>query len=147
MSLPNKFVEALIHGDLKSAKELLAGGIDINLQYESMGWTALHFTVENMMLASAQWLLENGANPNQKDSSGWTPLHLAIDAEGDYSTRSEIETGTYYAPELTRLLLMHGADPNAVANDGGTPIALAKGYRYALAVDLLRQSGAHDTDA
>lgn len=147
MSLPNKFIEALLHRDFKSAKEILASGIDINRMHEPMGWTALHFTVEHMMPDSAQWLLENGANPNQKDSSGWTPLYLAIDAEGDYSTRSEIETGKYHAPvELTRLLLNHGADPNAVANDGSTPIALAKRYGHAQAVDLLKQSGAHDTE-
>jgi ankyrin repeat protein len=113
-----------------------------------MGWTALHFTTEHMNLESAQWLLEKGANPNQIDSTGWTPLHLAIDVEGDYSTHSRIETGKDHAPvELTRLLLMHGADPNAISSNGETPISIARRYRHAHAVDLLKQSGAHDTEA
>jgi uncharacterized protein len=148
MSVPNKFVDALLRRDLKAAKVLLGGGIDINRTYEPMGWTALHYTIENNVKDSVSWLLENGANPNQKDASGWTPLHLAIDLEGDVSTRSEIETGAYHASvELTRLLLMHGADPNAVSTKGQTPISLARGYGHVEAVALLKQSGARDTEA
>jgi uncharacterized protein len=146
MSIPNQFVQALLRRDLKAAKELLAGGIDINQTYEPMGWTALHYAIEMDVTESVLWLLENGANPNQKDASGCTSLHLAIDGEGDNSTRSIIETGKYYASvKLTKILLTHGADPNAVNTNGKTPISIAKGYGHAEAVDLLKQSGAHDT--
>ena len=143
MTAPSKFVEALLNRDLKSAGELLAKGADANIGYEPSGWTALHHMVENMVLESTKWLLENRANPNQKDATGWTPLLLAIDVEGDYGTREFVEKGIFSPrAELTRLLLEHGANPNAKSNDGLTPFTLAKRYKHTQAVDLLIQYGA-----
>jgi ankyrin repeat protein len=145
MPIPSKFVEALLNRDLKSAGELLANGADANLGYEPGGWTALHYMVENMVVESTRWLLENGADPNQKDATGWTPLLLAIDAEGDYGTREFVEKGLFPpAAELTKLLLEHGTDPNTKSNNGQTPLALAKRYNHTRAVDMLMRYGAKD---
>ena len=104
MVRPNELVQALLDCDFNSAETLLANGAEINCGYDSNGWTALHFMVENMLVESAKWLLDRGADPNQKDASGWTPLLLAIDAEGNNGTREFVERGIFPpAAELTRL--------------------------------------------
>ena len=145
MALPNKFLQALWDGNLKLAGTLLADFGEINQGYEPTGWTALHFAVENNVLESAEWLLEKGANPNQKDSSGWTPLLLAIDREGDGGGQEWVKSGMFpYPADMTELLLKHGANPNVKDNSGKTPLRIAKRYRHALAVDLLIQYGATD---
>ncbi len=61
---PDKFVRALLDRDLRTAREIFADGIDVNHRYGDAGWTALHYLAENGVVESAQWLLENGWNPN-----------------------------------------------------------------------------------
>ena len=39
---PDKFVRALLNRDLKTAKEILVSGVDVNHSYADMGWTPLH---------------------------------------------------------------------------------------------------------
>lgn len=51
----------------------------------------------------AQYLLENGADPNLKDASGTPPLHHAVMAD---------------SLKCVKLLLKHGADPNATDANG-----------------------------
>ena len=146
MAAPSKFAQALLTLDFSLAEALLTTGIDINLAYEPMGWTALHYMVESNLLESAKWLLKKGANPNQQDSRGWTPLLLAVDAEGDSGTQEWVKSGTSpYPADMTELLLEHGANPNVKDNSGKTPLRLAKQYRHVLAVDLLTQYGAIET--
>ena len=145
MAVPNKFVQALLDSDLRSAEALFADFPDINVGYEPTGWTALHFMVENNILDSAKWLVEKGANPNQRDASGWTPLLLAIDMEGDCGQRERDLKGIFpYPADMTELLLKHGADANVIANSGRTPLELARRYGHTLAVELLIQHGASE---
>jgi hypothetical protein len=60
---------------------------------------------------TARILLENGANPNQKDAVGNTALHLA-------ACTNNIEVIT--------LLLTAGTDINSLDNSGRTPLHLAQ---------------------
>lgn len=99
---PSRFVQSLLDRDYDLADELLTSGAEINLGYEPMGWTALHFMVEDGLVESAKWLLEKGAEPNQKDASGWTPLFLAIDSEGDCGGQEWVKSGTFpYPADMT----------------------------------------------
>jgi len=143
---PNAFVEAVMNADFHIAKELLSSGIDINARYGDNGWTALHYAVENLSVESTAWLLENGADPNYRDSSGWTPLHLSIDAESDIEGQGRTVTGVN-APSanLVAQLLQHRADPNARANDGTTALAIAHSYKNSAAIAILQRYGATDS--
>lgn len=133
---PNKFVEALLNRDLTAAAELLSV-TEINSGFSASGWTALHYVCEEIVLDSAEWLLNNGADPNRKDNSGWTPLHLAVDSEADQAQDKFVREG-FTTPKfaLTKLLLRHGADPNILSDDGQSPLSIAKRYGYSQAIGL-----------
>lgn len=140
MKAPNHFVEAVLNANFKLANELLSSGMDINSRYGDSGWTALHFSVEELSLQPTAWLLENGADPNRQDSSGWTPLHLLVDSESDFANQERTAVGDNpTSTKLVALLLQHGADPNARANDGTTPLSIAQCYRNSAAIEILKR--------
>lgn len=62
-------------------------------------------------------LLEEGYNPNYKDSDNWTPLTIAC----KYTSDSE-----YY--ETAKVLLEYGADPKIKDKNGETALDIAKRY-------------------
>lgn len=65
------------------------------------------------MIPLVQVLLENGADPNAKNSIGWTPLHYSCHIQ----TRNE---------HVVKLLVQYGADLNVTLPDGSTPWDLVK---------------------
>jgi ankyrin repeat protein len=71
------------------------------------GWTPLHCTVFVDSPEIAEFLLQQGANPNGRSQDNETPLHGC-------ASRSRVE--------LARVLLSYGADPQAKDADGKTPI-------------------------
>jgi hypothetical protein len=79
-------------------------------------------------VAEVKKLLEEGCNPNTRDSDGWTPLHWA--AKEGYVN-------------VARLLLERGADLNARDNNGATPLHVAALYGRANVVKLLLEEGAN----
>lgn len=147
MNAPNEFVQALLDRDLVSAEKLLSP-TEINIELNPVGWTALHYVVEEGILESAEWLLQHGADPNRKDKGGWTPLHWAVDGAADVASQRfspegvvEVELG------LIKLLLNYGASPLAVSNDGKTPICIASDYRRAELVELLKRASTSQESA
>jgi uncharacterized protein len=84
------------HGDVASARVLLAAGAKIN-DTAAVGTTALVVAAQRGHRAVAAFLLENGADPNAA-GAGYAALHWA-------ALRSDTE--------LVKTLLTHGANPNA----------------------------------
>ena len=80
--------------------------IDLKIQDQGSGATALFIAVERKHLAVAQLLLGSGVNVDTKDSMGQTSLHRATH-RGD--------------ERMIRLLLKNGADIDCQNDDGRTP--------------------------
>ena len=83
-------------GDLASARLLVAAGADVNDQ-PPYGTSAAVVAAHSGHRAVAEFLLEQGADPNAADA-GYTALHAAI---------------LHKDAALVRALLDHGADPEA----------------------------------
>jgi ankyrin repeat protein len=84
---------------------------------------ALHWAAENGLADIAALLIEQGADPDERDHFGNTALHLAL-----------------VYPELIELLLESGADVDAQNALGNTPLHLAVKDRRA--VEALLAAGA-----
>ena len=89
------------HGDVESARLLLAAGADVN-ETSAAGASALVVAAHSGHRSVGRLLLEQGADPNAADA-GYTALHAAI-LKGDR--------------ELVKALLARGADPNASLAQG-----------------------------
>jgi ankyrin repeat protein len=89
-----------------------------------------------------KWLIENGANVNQKDSDNWTALHFSCEYKCKRNIESLIQSGasvneknsTGATPllrllaqdtpenfELAKILIINGADPCLQNNAGVSP--------------------------
>jgi ankyrin repeat protein len=89
----------------------------------------LHEAIMNGDLALAKLLLEQGADPNEKNADGKTPLHLAV-AKDEYF-------------ELVELLVEKKADLEATTTGGGhTPLMYAVHYNNIPALVFLIEKGA-----
>lgn len=163
---------AIQEGHVKTAKNFLIAGADLNLQ-DSNGTTALEKAVtknycykhiDNYKDIIAM-LLDKGANPNLKNKYGNTPLMLAalecfIDYDGSEIATMLLNKGAdpnwknnddftalIFAAQssnenVAALLLNNGADPNLKNNDGFTALMYATGYNEPTIVDLLLNNGA-----
>lgn len=91
------------HGDIESARLLLAAGADVNALAGNQA-SALVLAVHSGHSPLATFLLDHGADPDAA-GAGYTALHAAV-------LRGELEA--------VQALLAHGADPN-VRLEKGTP--------------------------
>lgn len=97
-------------GDLAEIKHQLQKGEDVN-EMDDRGRTPLQYAVNSRNAAATRLLLENGANPDIKDSrTGETPLHWAV-RSGDL--------------EITRLLAPRMKHINAVDKEDVTAADIA----------------------
>lgn len=92
---------------------LLSRGADAHARsHNALANQPLHACIAMQgSLASAEALIEYGADVKATQSGGVTPLHLAA-AQGK--------------PRMVQLLLQHGASPAARTEDGKTPVDLAR---------------------
>jgi ankyrin repeat protein len=89
------------------------------------GLPLLYFPVIHSRIAVANYLLEQGADPNTASPEGITPLHAAI---------------MFSQLDMAKWLLEHGAGPNP-SYEGKTPLAMAREKNQAELVDLLYKYG------
>ena len=132
------------HGDIESARALLAAGADVN-DRSADGNSALVVAAMSGQENLAVFLLGQGAHP-EAAGAGYTALHAAV-------LRSQ--------PELLRALLAAGADPDAplvrgtpvprwtyqfvftLREKGATPFTLAAKYLEPDLVRALAEAGAN----
>jgi ankyrin repeat protein len=101
-------------GCIACARELLAGGADIDLP-DPRGTTPLVLAIMNMRFDMAKFLIEAGANIHIWDFSGVTPLYAAVDLNTvPVGLRVDTpSTDRTTALDIMRLLLDRGANVNA----------------------------------
>ena len=90
--------------------EILSRGVSPDSR-DYLGWTPLHYAIENIEREVATLLFQHAANPNIQDENGQTPLHRAA---------------VLGMLEETRLLLAHGSDPNVTDKEGMTPLEFVR---------------------
>jgi ankyrin repeat protein len=112
----------------RDAVELLvAHKADMNIKVEKFGWTPLRLAVIHGHMASAEALLNGGADPNVKDQQNIPLLHQAV-------IRGK--------KEMVGLLLDKKADVNTKDADGETALDEAEEQGNKEIIELLRQHGA-----
>jgi ankyrin repeat protein len=104
--------------------------------------------------ASAKFLLDAGADPNQAAGSRWPPASLSEPSETFRLSALYGAAGQNHDPELTRLLLEAGADPNdneslyhSLESRACTRLLLDAGARIAGSNALYRVLDLDDIDA
>ena len=110
-----------------AVKVLLANKADMNLKVQKYGWTALRLAVIHGHMATAEALLNGGADPNVKDEENIPLLHQAV-------IRGK--------KEMVGLLLDKKADVNTKDSDGETALDEAEEQGNKDIIELLRQHGA-----
>jgi len=119
--------QAALEGKTDLAKELIAGGIDVDLS-DQEGHTSLMFSAFNGHSVIVLLLLTNGAEIDRRDQLGRTALLYAA-------------TGPF--PETVKILLDKGADPNIVdAGEHFTPLMHAAAEGNLEVVKVLLEYGA-----
>jgi hypothetical protein len=117
---------ALLYGNLKAARLLLAHGANVNAA-DVTGNTPLHSAVVESSDEVVDYLLQSGADPNKTNAAGHTPLDEAA------------ETGRL---SVVKAFLDHGADPTLRDKLGRTALDLAEDNGRKDVVALLKSKGA-----
>jgi len=94
---------------IKNIEQAIARGVGINQLHDNVGNINKAFVHSNIgRLEVVQWLVENGADVNVRDSERWTPLMYSAVPQYDYETML--------------FLLENGANVNLRNDDGNTAL-------------------------
>lgn len=100
----NEFYDAAIYGDFDEVKTIVKNHPDCISHKDEYGFTVLHGLAAEEQHEILQFLIDSGANVNEKNDAGITPIHLAA------------------WPEVVEILVKNGADLEAKSNTGDTPL-------------------------
>jgi len=152
-------------GCLDCAKELIAGGANINLE-DPERVTPLNIAITNLHFELAAYLIEAGADVDKWDLFGRTPLYMAADVstlplQGNGAMIYIPSLDNLTAVDIAEKLLDKGADPNirlkrrppylnvpqdrggdTILSQGATPLLRAARAGDAPVVKLLLEHGA-----
>jgi ankyrin repeat protein len=152
-------------GCLECVRELVAGGVDLNLPDPHRD-TPLNMALMNVHFDVAAYLVEAGADIDKWDLYGRTPLYMAADTstlptQGNGAMSVLPSMDKHGALDIAKMLLDKGADPNiqlkrrppyrnvpqdrggdAILSQGATPLLRAARAGDAPFVELLLKHGA-----
>ena len=120
--LENLLHEAVKIGNIQDVKALILNGVEINAQ------NRVCYAVFQNMATIVTILLQNGADPNVKDSILSTPLHIAA---------------LYGFLEMVKMLVAKNAEINANDIFGYTPLHQAAMEGHDLVLGILLQNDAN----
>ncbi|KAJ0406837.1 hypothetical protein P43SY_008859 [Pythium insidiosum] len=139
VKIEDAFTEAAARGDVKTLTALLEQGANVNetdkegysaLQVAAKkrrleakeGYSALQVAAKKRRLEAVEYLLQSGADVNQRDSDGFSALHEAA-FNGD--------------ADIVRVLLKAGANKTFVTSEGTTALAIAVRHGHGVVTHLL----------
>lgn len=136
-----ELIESARLGNIEKVTALVNTEIDVNIEDDLDGYTALHWASRNGFKDIVEILIKKGAkiNPNSHGHQEKT-TKTEYDETGYYSKevplyidRNKHHTPLFLASKFGRhsvveLLIFHGADINTVDNEGNTPLILAAGW-------------------
>jgi ankyrin repeat protein len=142
--------EAVNEKDERLVNAEPAESVHYPVHIASRGWTPLHYAAYSGRTDVVRYLLEHGADTNERNDNFVCAVELAIlacrwetaDAILKVAPQPNLKNFTNYGVTLIHwcatagqmrgvsLLLTHGADPNSRANNGETPLfcALTSGH-------------------
>ena len=132
--------KAVVNGDIQQVKKLLTRAVDLSRKW-SNGDTPLSYSATKSNLAMTEFLLENGADPNQRDRNDNTPLQFALEEAhiaAVYQAWNKVQK--YY--KIAYLLLVNEADPNIKDHNGRTPLHFAVETQDTTMTEFLLVNGA-----
>jgi ankyrin repeat protein len=141
---------AAIGGHVDAAKVLLANGADVEAERIG-GFTPLHDAIVKKQRDVAELLIAQGAKIHGEMSAAYVDkqtVQFLIDLGADVNQRdkggnSPLDEAAFRGnTEVLKLLLAHGADINAIGEYGSTPLHAAAGRGEAEAAKLLIENGA-----
>ena len=152
------FMALLFANDIDLIKRLIASGADVNAATE-LGYTPLSRAANGGNLAVAQFLIDNGANPNASDWSG--PIlqqvvrgdrremaELLIKSGANLSQRNAHGRAALHVaairnlPNMAQLLLGHGIEVDVVDGQGRSALYYAAKHGYRGIANALVANGA-----
>jgi ankyrin repeat protein len=120
-------LRAAFLGDFRVVKECISQGVDVNYRCNVNSFTALQLASQEGHTDIVKFLLDHGAQINERNRGGDTALALAC-----LKNRKDV----------VRLLIERGCCVNTVNNSGWTPLSLAARYGDAELFTMLLRSGA-----
>ena len=128
---------------LEHLEYLLEKGVDVNGIAKAPALKPIHLAIGERSVVVCRLLLENGANPNIRDSEnedGYVPLHYVTVKLGGRHNYEPVK-------EITKLLLEFKADPMIPDPNKMTPLHRAAINHNSVAIKVLLKDGSVDLAA
>ena len=129
-------IESILNGDLKSVKECVSNGADINKEDED-GKTALITASVNGELEIVKYLIDNGADVSKMDIVEWASIGFLDKVKECVESGADVNINNGRALqnatrdgylEVARYLCENGADINIKDYEGNTALDVATMY-------------------
>jgi ankyrin repeat protein len=166
MDITMEFYYAVIENDVSKLKNLMSKQENVCTEIRPYDESLLYHAATSGSVEIAKILLENGCDPNVKNSNGYTPLHAAslysfdkvvkalldyhakVDEEDNFGNTPLMEAVFNFKNNMTgiKLLIDHGANPNHKNRSNISPLGLAVNSKKSEIVDFLVLKGFRENE-